>query len=58
MTKIESRPSKEQLGKYVFYVDIVGHQDEEDIRDALAMIKRKTSLLKILGSYPIYYVKL
>ncbi len=57
MTKIESRPSKEQLGKYIFYVDIVGHQDEEDISDALKMIKRKTSLLKILGSYPIYYIK-
>lgn len=56
MTRIESRPSKEQLGKYIFYVDIVGNQEEEDIRDALAMVKRKASFLKILGSYPIYYI--
>ena len=53
MTKIESRPSKEQLGKYIFYVDIIGHQEDDDIKDALSMVRRKTSFLKILGSYPI-----
>ncbi len=57
MTKIESRPSKEQLGKYIFYVDIIGHQEEDDIKDALSMVRRKTSFLKILGSYPIDYIK-
>ena len=56
MTRIESRPSKEQLGKYIFYVDIVGNQEEADIRDALAMVRRKTSFFKVLGSYPIYYI--
>ncbi len=56
MTRIESRPSKEQLGKYIFYVDIVGNQEEADIRDALAMVRRKASFLKILGSYPIHKI--
>lgn len=56
MTRIESRPSKDQLGKYIFYVDIVGNQEEDDIRDALSMVRRKASFLKILGSYPIYYI--
>lgn len=52
MTRIESRPSKSQLGKYIFYTDIMGHMDDPDVRDALLMVRRKTSFLKLLGSYP------
>jgi prephenate dehydratase len=54
MTRIESRPAKNKLGKYVFFVDVEGHIDDEDIRDAFTMIKRKTSFFKFLGSYPQY----
>lgn len=52
MARIESRPAKDRLGKYIFFVDINGHREDEDIRDALTMIKRKTSFFKFLGSYP------
>ena len=52
MTRIESRPAKNKLGKYVFFVDIIGHWEDEDIKNALTMIKRKSSYLKVLGSYP------
>lgn len=51
MTRIESRPSKKQLGEYVFYVDIDGHREDPDVRDALKMIRRKTTFYKFLGSY-------
>ena len=51
MTKIESRPAKENLGSYIFFVDIEGHREDEHIKDALTMIKRKTSFFKMLGSY-------
>lgn len=54
MTKIESRPAKKQLGRYMFFVDIEGHREDQDIDDALKMIKRKTSFFKFLGSYPEY----
>lgn len=54
MTRIESRPSKKQLGKYIFFIDIEGHRNDEDVRDALTMVKRKTSFYKFLGSYPKY----
>lgn len=54
MTKIESRPAKKQLGSYIFFVDIEGHRDDDDVRDALTMVKRKTSFYKFLGSYPKY----
>ena len=53
MTRIESRPAKNKLGRYVFFVDIEGHREDEALRDALMMVKRKTSFLRILGSYPV-----
>lgn len=53
MTRIESRPAKNQLGSYIFFVDIEGHREDENVRDALTMVKRKTSFYKFLGSYPI-----
>lgn len=52
MTRIESRPAKSQLGRYIFFVDIQGHIEDENVRDALMMVKRKTSYYKFLGSYP------
>lgn len=52
MTRIESRPAKKQLGQYIFFVDIEGHREDEDVRDALMMVKRKTSFFRLLGSYP------
>jgi prephenate dehydratase len=54
LTRIESRPAKNQLGKYIFFVDLVGHRDDDDIKDALTMVRRKTSLFKFLGSYPVF----
>ena len=56
MTRIESRPAKKQLGCYIFFVDIEGHRDDDDVRDALTMVKRKTSFYKFLGSYPRYRI--
>jgi prephenate dehydratase len=52
LTKIESRPSKEKLGKYIFYIDFEGHHEDEIINNILNMIKSKVGSLKIFGSYP------
>jgi len=54
LTKIESRPSKEILGKYIFLVDLEGHRQDPLISKVMTIIKPKTSLFKILGSYPRY----
>lgn len=51
MTRIESRPAKNNLGSYIFFVDFEGHREDDDIKDALIMIKKKTSFFKMLGSY-------
>ena len=54
LTKIESRPSKEGLGKYIFFVDFIGHRDDSEIKKVLNQIDENTILFKILGSYPIF----
>ena len=54
LTKIESRPSKKELGDYYFYIDFEGHASDELIKDALEDIKAKVDTLKVLGSYPAF----
>lgn len=53
LSRIESRPAKNKLGRYIFFVDLIGHREDEDLKDALTMVKKKTSFFKFLGSYPI-----
>lgn len=54
LTKIESRPSRKGLGKYMFFVDFNGHKDDEIIRNIITKIDENTYFLKVLGSYPEY----
>ena len=51
LTKIESRPTKQKLGEYHFYLDFEGHRTEKHCKEALERIKDKTLFIKILGSY-------
>ena len=53
LTKIESRPSKNTLGQYVFLIDLEGHQEENLIKETLLEVKQEVSELKLFGSYPI-----
>ncbi len=57
LAKIESRPSKEGLGRYIFLVDLEGHHQDQLISQVLDRVRTKTSMLKILGSYPRYEEK-
>ena len=52
MTKFESRPSKQGLWDYVFFMDIEGHQNDPKVGAALGELKHRASLFKVLGSYP------
>jgi len=52
MSHIESRPSKQGLWDYVFFIDINGHKDDESVSKALESLKENVDLLNILGSYP------
>ncbi len=53
MTRIESRPSRQGMWEYVFFADILGHADDEEVARALAQLRDKAAMLKILGSYPV-----
>jgi len=52
MTRIESRPSRRGTWDYYFYSDLDGHVDDEPVARALAELQRRTSMFKLLGSYP------
>ncbi len=52
LAKVESRPTKESLGEYIFLVDLEGHRDDPSIRAALEGVQRRSSMFKIMGSYP------
>ena len=52
MIKIESRPDRRSLGKYVFLVDMDGHREDPVVSEALDAMRERTSMFKIFGSYP------
>ena len=51
LTRIESRPTRRQLGTYIFSVDVQGHQSDENVAQALEEMEMKTSWVNVLGSY-------
>ena len=51
---IDSRPSKKNLGEYVFFADFEAHIDDEKSQKALYEIKNHTNFVKVLGSYGQY----
>ena len=54
LTKIESRPSKEGLGHYIFFIDLEGHRLDDEISAILKDLEDNTSFFKVLGSYPMF----
>ncbi|WP_305907514.1 prephenate dehydratase [Methylomarinum sp. Ch1-1] len=52
MTHIESRPSRQGLWDYVFFIDLNGHCDDDNVAKALNALKHNVHMLKVLGSYP------
>lgn len=52
LSKIESRPRKQGLGRYVFFADLEGAQTEPGISDALTAVRRSVEGLRVLGCYP------
>ena len=52
LTRIESRPSRRGLGDYYFYIDLEGHVQDRPVAEAIAAVKEKAALVRVLGSYP------
>ena len=53
MSRLESRPARNALWEYVFYVDVEGHRDDAPVKAALDELGRRAAYMKILGSYPV-----
>jgi prephenate dehydratase len=49
--KLESRPSRQRVWEYVFYLDFEGHRDDQPVRTALADLASHTTFCKVLGSF-------
>jgi len=52
LTKIESRPTRQEPWEYNFYLDFEGHRTEERCREALRALEDRSLFVKVLGSYP------
>jgi prephenate dehydratase len=52
LTRIESRPTRIELGTYVFFVDCVGHIDDDAVAEALKALHRRCTDVRYLGSWP------
>jgi prephenate dehydratase len=52
LTRIESRPTRIELGTYVFFLDCVGHIDDDPVAQALTALHRRCRDVRYLGSWP------
>jgi prephenate dehydratase len=52
LTRIESRPTRTELGTYLFFVDCVGHIDDNAVTEALKALHRRCADVRYLGSWP------
>jgi prephenate dehydratase len=52
LTRIESRPRKQGLGRYMFFLDLEGRDAEPHVADALAGLGAHVEVLRVLGSFP------
>lgn len=53
LTKIESRPSKRKAWDYLFFVDFIGHPEDEPVSAALEELSHECVLVKVLGAWPV-----
>ena len=52
LCKIESRPSRRKTWDYFFFIDFIGHCEDEEVKSALNELEKNCAYHKILGSYP------
>jgi prephenate dehydratase len=53
LSKIESRPLKQGLGRYIFFADVEGSSTEKPVEAAMAAVEAHVDTLRVLGSYPM-----
>lgn len=53
LTRIESRPLRRGLGRYMFFVDLEGRLDDERVAAAIEGLRAKAETVRVLGTYPV-----
>lgn len=53
MTRIESRPRRQGLGRYMFFIDLEGRDSDPNMTEALAALAGHVEVLRSLGSFPV-----
>ncbi|MCW2988407.1 MAG: Prephenate dehydratase [Solirubrobacterales bacterium] len=53
LSRIESRPLRSGLGRYMFFCDLEGAASDEPVAEAIAQLRAKAASVRILGSYPV-----
>ena len=52
LSRIESRPSRQRAWEYTFFIDLVGHQADSRVQEAISELEKICVFMKVLGSYP------
>ena len=53
LLKIESRPTRHTLGRYIFLIDVEGHRHDTAMAAALESVRAQVSMFRVFGSYPM-----
>ncbi|HEX6753178.1 MAG TPA: prephenate dehydratase [Solirubrobacterales bacterium] len=53
LTRIESRPLRSGLGRYMFFCDLEGSTQDDAVAEAIEALRAKAASVRILGSYPV-----
>jgi prephenate dehydratase len=53
LSRIESRPLRQGLGRYMFFCDLEGSIGEGAVAESIAALRTKAESVRILGSYPV-----
>lgn len=53
MTRIESRPRRSGLGRYLFFVDLDGRADDPVVAEGIEALRSQAETVRLLGSYPV-----
>ena len=52
LTRIESRPLRQGLGEYMFFLDLDGRDSDPAVADAVAGLRAHADVVRVLGSFP------
>ncbi|MGZ5333660.1 MAG: prephenate dehydratase, partial [Solirubrobacterales bacterium] len=53
LTRIESRPLRRGLGRYMFFIALEGAATDRSVSEAIEGLRSKAESVRILGSYPV-----